>query len=208
MNKLYAPLLACSAALALSACGTLIPPRHLSQQDVAGLTAGQLAAARRYQGRIPAAESRVDAATRRYETAQAQYTVAKRYAAWKHLAQEVAVTRRNLAQAHVSLLQRRVQLARAQALAKNSSPKQAKQLHVDRYQARVHEQAAVIKNLQHTLGQLRSLAASAKGRFETAKNNLGGAQLPASPSRPAPRNGAKKPQQGPSLQTQPLQSSG
>lgn len=210
LKRLLPLAMAGAAAVALSACSSLLPPQHLTSQDVSGLTASQLSTARKYQQQIPAAESRVDAATRRYETAQARYTVAQRYARWQQLAQEVAVKRRDLAQAHVDLLHRQVQLARAQALANNSSPKQAQQLHVDRYQKRVNEQQAQIKDLQHTLGQLRSMSASAKARFETARNNLGSGQLPS----PGPSQSSGKPaapaqpaHKGSGLVTQPLQSS-
>lgn len=211
LKRLLPVAMAGTAALALGACSSLLPPQHLTSQDVSGLTASQLSTAHRYQRQIPTAESKVDAATRRYETAQARYTVAQRYARWQQLAQEVAVKRRDLEQARVDLLHRQVQLARAQALASNSSPKQAQQLHVERYQKRVNEQQAQIKDLQHTLGQLRSMSAAAKARYETARSNLGSGQLPpsgGSQSSGQPTAPAQPTNKGPGLVTQPLQSSG
>ena len=202
--------LAAGAALALSACGTLIPPRHLSAQDVSGLSASQLSAARRYQQQIPQAKQKVDQATRVYERAQAQYQVAQKYWSWKNLEQEHAMKARDLAQARVELLQRQVQLARAQALAQNGS---AKQIDVKKYRKRVHEQQAHIQALAHNVQQLQALASAAHTNYETARQNLGNGGESAPPAQSSGNGGAgsSSATQGnqngssPGLQTQPLQ---
>lgn len=215
---LFASMTAIAAIL--SACSTLIPPRHLTQGDVAGLSASQLSAAKRYQNRIPTAERKVENATRGYERAQAQYQVADKYWHWRNLGQEDAQKARDLAQARVELLRRQVQLARAQALAQNSNPKQAKQIDVKRYQQRVREQQAYIQDLHHNLQQLQALASAARTNYQSARqalgNNAGSAPQVesnetqqsssggSSTSSSSPNGTSQQGGENPGLQTQPL----
>lgn len=170
--KLIITTIALAALASLSACSTLLPPRDITNQQIADLNQAQLHGVNTARAEMPQAQQEVVQASRALSGAQNNYLVAQKYAEWKRLQKEQAQSRQDLAQAHIAAIQAQVQAEKAKAVVQ-AHPEMAKKIDVNRYVREATEKRADMESQRNDVHSLGNRIAAAYTNFRAATEKYG-----------------------------------